>query len=82
MGKGSYDEIGDSGQDPRDLAIFTILVVVTQVIGLVMMILVGTWMGSYHNGYGWDIKTVFNYHPLFMTMGLIFLYGDGKFKKT
>lgn len=47
-----------------------------------MMILVGTWMGSYHNGYGWDIKTVFNYHPLFMTMGLIFLYGDGKFKQT
>lgn len=32
MGKGSYDEIGDSGQDPKDLAIFTILVVVTQVI--------------------------------------------------
>lgn len=41
-----------------------------------MIILAGTWMGSYHDGYGWDIKTVFNYHPLFMTMGMIFLYGD------
>ncbi len=32
MGKGSYDEIGNTGQhDPRDLAIFTIGVVVSQV---------------------------------------------------
>ena len=32
MGEGSYDEIGNSGQnDPRDLAIFTIGVIVSQV---------------------------------------------------
>jgi hypothetical protein len=31
MGKGKYDEIG-GGHDPRDLATFTVLVVVTQVI--------------------------------------------------
>ena len=32
MGKGSYDEIGNTGQhDPRDLAIFTIGVIVSQV---------------------------------------------------
>ena len=30
MGKGKYDEIGGA-QDPRDLATFTVLVVVTQV---------------------------------------------------
>lgn len=40
-----------------------------------MIILVGTWMGSYHDGYGWDPAKVFNYHPLLMTIGMIFLYG-------
>ena len=43
-----------------------------------MVILGGSWMGTYHKGFGWDISTVFNYHPLFMTIGMIYLYGDGK----
>lgn len=77
MGKGKYDEIGSS-PDPRALAKFTMGFIAVQVIGLIMVILVGTWMGNYRGGYGWDVSTVFNYHPLFMTIGMIFLYGDGK----
>ena len=76
MGRGSYDEIGN-GIEPRSYSKFTIGIIGSQVVGLVMIILVGSWFGSYHNGYGWDISTVFNYHPLFMTIGMIFLYGDG-----
>lgn len=76
MGKGSYDEIGHH-TDPHQQLKFTAAVIASQVVGFLMLILGGSWMGSYHGGYGWSIATVFNYHPLFMTMGMIFLYGDG-----
>ena len=78
MGKGGYDEIG-SYPDPSSLRKFTIGIIASQVVGLLMVILVGSWMGSYRGGFGWDISTVFNYHPLFMTIGMIFLYGDGNY---
>ena len=77
MGKGKYDEIGTHA-DPKEFAKFTLGFIAVQVVGLVMVILSGVWMSAYHGGYGWDVTTVFNYHPLFMTMGMIFLYGDGK----
>jgi cytochrome b-561 len=79
-----YDEIGSfQNGDSSDLAHLTIGIILAQVVGLIMVILSGVWMGKYHNGYGWDISTVFNYHPLFMTIGMIFLYGDGKlFQKS
>jgi cytochrome b-561 len=76
MGKGRYDEIGGN-TDPSTLSKFTIGIIAAQVVGLLMVILVGSWMSSYHNGFSWDASTVFNYHPLFMTLGMIFLYGDG-----
>jgi len=75
MGKGKYDEIG-SYADPRTFAKFTLGFIAVQVIGLVMVILCGVWMSAYRGGYGWAIETVFNYHPLFMTIGMIFLYAD------
>jgi len=75
MGKGSYDEIGHN-PDPQAQLKFTAGLVASQLVGLIMVILSGSWMGSYHGGYGWDIKTVFNFHPLFMSIGMIFLYGD------
>lgn len=78
MGKGKYDEIGSGPSDHTDLAHLTIGIIIAQVVGLAMVILGGIWMGKYHNGYGWDVSTVFNYHPLFMTIGMIFLYGDGE----
>lgn len=75
MGKGSYDEIGHQ-IDPHAHVKFVGIAVASQIVGCIMIILSGTWMGNYHGGYGWDISTVFNYHPLFMSMGMIFLYGD------
>ena len=80
MGKGKYDEIGSltGSSDPvRDLAHLTAGIIACQVVGLVMVILVGVWMGNHLNGFSWDATLVFNYHPLFMTIGMIFLYGDG-----
>ena len=84
MGKGKYDEIGQgllSNPDYRSLAKLTTGIIAAQVIGFIMVILCGIWMGTYEGGggFGWDITTVFNYHPLFMTIGMIFLFGDGNF---
>ena len=47
------------------------------------MVLVGIWMQNYRNGFAWswlteDPGVLFNWHPLFMTIGLIYLYGNGK----
>ncbi|CAF0714122.1 unnamed protein product [Brachionus calyciflorus] len=75
MGKGKYEEIG-SLSERRSLAFFTLGLIAAQVIGIIMIILVGSWLGNYRGGYGWDVSKVFNYHPLFMTIGMIFLYGD------
>jgi cytochrome b-561 len=81
MGSGGYDEIDglQGGGDPRTLLKFTTGIIFTQVVGLVMVSLAGLWMSNFYGGFGWDTKTVFNYHPLFMTMGFIFLYGDGNY---
>ena len=38
------------------------------------------WMDVYRGGFAWesDPSTEFNIHPLLMTFGLVFLYGNGK----
>lgn len=78
MGKGDYDEIMGSFESRQSFMFFTFLTIVTQIVGLIMVILVGVWMGNYRGGFGWTStpSLEFNYHPLFMTIGLIFFYGD------
>ena len=80
MGKGKYDEI--MGDNRGKFAFFTLMVIATQIVGLIMVILVGVWMGNYRGGFSWSSNPSiqFNYHPLFMTLGLIFFYGDCKLK--
>ena len=49
--------------------------------GLAAVVLVGVWMQNYRNGFALSTKDPgieFNWHPLFMTIGLIYLYGNGK----
>ena len=52
-----------------------------QVLGVAFLSLCGYWVGKFGGGFGWDKShpsTVFNYHPFFMALGLIFLNGNGK----
>ena len=57
-----------------------IIAVCLQTSALIAVILVGVWMGNYRGGFAWHDDPVkqFNYHPLFMILGMIFLYGNGK----
>ncbi|XP_077978217.1 transmembrane ascorbate-dependent reductase CYB561-like isoform X1 [Glandiceps talaboti] len=56
---------------------FQLLVLSSQLVGLVGISLIGVWMGKYLGGFAWDgSKQQFNLHPLLMTIGLIFLYGE------
>ena len=44
------------------------------------VVLMGTWTGHFLGGFSWqsDPQHQFNWHPLLMTIGLIFLYGNGE----
>jgi len=45
--------------------------------------MVGVWMGVYRSGYDWngsEPEQQFSYHPLFMFIGLVFLYANGQCK--
>uniref|UniRef100_A0A1A9V910 Cytochrome b561 domain-containing protein n=1 Tax=Glossina austeni TaxID=7395 RepID=A0A1A9V910_GLOAU len=63
--------------DPA-MANFKVLFVLTQLIGLTMIVLMGCWIGVHMGGLaGTSNPSIeFNWHPLLMTIGLIFLYGN------
>ena len=62
----------------RDYFELIIGTVVVQALGTILLVLSGVWM-SESGGFGWTPKQVFNYHPLFMTIGMIYLFGNCMF---
>jgi len=51
-----------------------------EVVGLLAVIMTIHWVQSYKGGVVWgttDLGIAFNWHPILMTVGLIFLYGNG-----
>ena len=50
-----------------------------QVTGIAAVVLMGIWMIHYRKGFAWqdDPSHEFNWHPFLMTIGLVFLYGNG-----
>lgn len=57
---------------------YYLMAAIAQIPALIGIILIGVLFGKFLGGYGWNQAQVFNYHPLFMALGLIFFYGDGK----
>lgn len=67
----------DSGAPPQQLLKgFKPLLVLTEVLGLVLVVLVAVWCGQ--KGFGWTSAPAleFNWHPLLMVIALIFLNGN------
>ena len=48
------------------------------------VVLVGIWTGHHLGGFSWqsDPKHEFNWHPLLMTLGMIYLYGNGNYSNV
>ncbi|XP_055531293.1 plasma membrane ascorbate-dependent reductase CYBRD1 [Wyeomyia smithii] len=57
---------------------FRVLYLITQMVGAAIVIMVGSWIGAHLGGLAWTSRpsVQFNWHPLLMTMGMIFLYGN------
>lgn len=75
MGKGCFDEIGSTRVT---LKWFSLMVLSSQIVGVLAIILLAVFFGQYRGGFSWtsDLTKEFNYHPLFMTLGMVFFYGD------
>uniref|UniRef100_A0A1L8E017 Putative cytochrome b n=1 Tax=Nyssomyia neivai TaxID=330878 RepID=A0A1L8E017_9DIPT len=69
------EEIGAS---PQRLGNFRVLYLLTLLIGLILVCLVGGWIGGHLGGLAWQSNPAvqFNWHPLLMILGMVFLYGN------
>jgi len=52
---------------------------IAQISGFMAVVLAGIWTGHHLGGFAWqsDPKHEFNWHPLLMVLGMIYLYGNG-----
>nr|BAB32556.1 cytochrome b561 [Dugesia japonica] len=56
---------------------FLPLIFICEVCGLAIVIMTAVWMGVLQDGgFGWTKELVFRYHPMFMILGMIFIYGN------
>lgn len=65
----------------QKIATFELLHFVLQIIGAIIIIMMMCWVFIYLEGLSWSSqpKIQFNWHPLLMTIGMIYLYGNCKF---
>lgn len=67
-------------REPRLSAQFKVLFWVTQATGIIACTLTTAWVLHFKGGVGWrtEPKLEFNWHTLSFTIGMIYLYGNGK----
>lgn len=66
-------------QQQGRLVNFRLLYLIAQLIGVILIILIISWIGIHLQGFGWDYDVpavLFNWHPILMTIGMVFLYGN------
>lgn len=72
------EAIGDSVQGQK-LVNFRIFYLITQMVGITIIILMGAWISLFLGGFGWSTPSIeFNWHPMLMTIGMIYLFGNCK----
>ncbi|XP_073463777.1 transmembrane ascorbate-dependent reductase CYB561 isoform X1 [Aquarana catesbeiana] len=52
------------------------LVATSQILGVAVLAITGTWLSRYRGGFSWEGPEQFNVHPLCMVLGMVFLCGD------
>ncbi|KAH7731320.1 Protein F55H2.5 [Aphelenchoides avenae] len=64
--------------EKQSAKLFNGLVAVSQIFGIAAVLCVAIWMGGFDDGgFSWeDPAQTFHYHPVLMSMGLIFLLGE------
>lgn len=72
--------IGDMDAPQQNLEGFITTFGVAQAVGALTVILVTVWAGHYRGGFAWrsNVDLEFNWHPVLMTFGMIFLYANCK----
>ncbi|KRZ13652.1 putative cytochrome b561 [Trichinella zimbabwensis] len=57
---------------------FSTICTISHLLGISAAALIGIWMGVYGGGFDWNgnWKSQFTFHPLFMALGLQFLFGE------
>ena len=73
------DSVPELEEPPSPRRRLGLWVTMAQVFGLATVALVTVWMDKYSGGLSWhDSPSVrFNFHPLFMVIGMIYLYSNG-----
>ena len=57
-----------------------ILWIIAECLALTSLVLIIYWAKEFYGGFAWDGSgKEFNYHPVFMTLGLVIIYGNGKY---
>lgn len=79
------DQIGEREPSQREnLKGFDVLLYTTEAVGILLILLVAIWTTHFRGGFSWTSNPglEFNWHPLLMTIGLVFLYGNGNVNHT
>lgn len=62
--------------------LFSVTVCFTEIVGIVCIVTTVCWIMFYRQGLGWDTRPrEFNAHPVFMVVGLVFFYANGKYRE-
>ena len=57
-----------------------ILWIIAEWLALISLVLIIYWAKEFYVGFAWDGSgKEFNYHPVFMTLGLVIIYGNCKY---
>ncbi|XP_071450787.1 transmembrane ascorbate-dependent reductase CYB561 isoform X2 [Hetaerina americana] len=64
---------------PQNLEGFNATLWIAESVGFTAVLLMAIWTSVYRGGFAWrsDPDLEFNWHPLLMTIGMIFMYGNG-----
>ena len=62
-----------------DIDLFWPLFLLSQLSGVAVVTIIGYWIQNYGDHFGWDNGKSITYHAFMLTLGMVYLFGQGKF---